>query len=132
MQTKTWYMKEINELTYETIGCVLKVHSNLGPGLLESTYEVCLEYELRNAGLTVVRQKAVPVVYDTVHLEAGYRIDLLVNETLVLEIKSVEAIAPIHRAQLMTYLKLSGYKIGLLLNFNVCSMKNGIHRIILS
>ncbi len=125
-------MKEINELTYETIGCVLKVHSNLGPGLLESSYEVCLEYELRNAGLNVVRQKAVPVVYDTIHLDAGYRIDLLVNETLVLEIKSVEAIAPIHRAQMMTYLKLSGHKVGLLLNFNVCSMKDGIHRIILS
>jgi len=125
-------MKEINELTYKTIGCVLKVHSNLGPGLLESSYEVCLEYELRNAGLNVVRQKAVPVVYDTIHLDAGYRIDLLVNETLVLEIKSVEAIAPIHRAQMMTYLKLSGHKVGLLLNFNVCSMKDGIHRIILS
>lgn len=124
-------MKSPNDLTYKIIGCVFKVHSALGPGLLESTYEVCLEYELTKADLIVVRQKGLPVIYDGVRLEAGYRIDLLVNDQIILEIKAVEAIAPIHKAQVMTYLKLSGKKLALLLNFNVTDMKQGITRIIM-
>ena len=129
---KKWvYMERLNALTYQIIGCAYKVHSALGPGLLESTYEVCLEYELRRSGLAVERQKVLPVVYDQVKLDAGYRIDLLVNEQIILELKAVEAVAPIHRAQIMTYLKLSGLKLGLLLNFNVQDMKRGIHRIIM-
>jgi GxxExxY protein len=122
---------KINELSYEIIGCAYKVHSELGPGLLESTYEVCLEYELLKAGLRVERQKALPVIYNDIKLEAGYRIDLLVNELIILEIKSVEELSPIHKAQIMTYLKLTGLKIGLLLNFNVEDMKKGIKRIIM-
>lgn len=122
---------ELNDLTYKIIGCTYKVHSELGPGLLESTYEVCLEYEMIKAGLTVERQKPLPVIYDQIKLEAGYRIDLLVNYQIVLEIKSIDSIAPIHKAQLMTYLKLSGKKLGLLLNFNVQDMKSGINRIIM-
>lgn len=124
-------MMELNDLTYKIIGCTYKVHSELGPGLLESTYEVCLEYEMIKAGLTVERQKPLPVIYDQIKLEAGYRIDLLVNYQIVLEIKSIDSIAPIHKAQLMTYLKLSGKKLGLLLNFNVQDMKSGINRIIM-
>ncbi len=122
---------ELNDLTYKIIGCAYKVHSKLGPGLLESTYEVCLAYELIKGGLVVERQKTLPVVYDNIQLEAGYRIDLLVDHTVILELKSVAEIAPIHQAQLMTYLKLSGLKLGLLLNFNVQDMKRGIKRIIL-
>ena len=124
-------MKELNDLTYKIIGCAYRVHSNLGPGLLESTYEVCLEHELLKAGLSVERQKALPVIYDEIKLEAGYRIDLLVNQKIILELKSVAAIIPIHKAQLMTYLKLSGLKLGLLLNFNVQDMKRGINRVIM-
>ncbi len=122
---------ELNELSYKIIGCVYKVHGELGPGLLESTYEVCLEYELLKEGLLVERQKALPVFYDKLKLDAGYRIDLLVNQQIILELKSVDEIAPIHKAQIMTYLKLSGIKLGLLLNFNVMDMKKGINRIIM-
>ena len=122
---------ELNDLTYKIIGSVYEVHSELGPGLLESTYEVCLEYELLKCGLYVERQKALPVVYNEIRLDAGYRIDLLVNGQIILELKSVDDIAPIHKAQLMTYLKLSGMKLGLLLNFNVKDMKKGINRIIM-
>ncbi len=122
---------ELNDLTYEIIGCVYKVHSELGPGLLESTYEICLEYELLKVGLTVERQKPLPVNYDGIKLDAGYRIDLLVNDLVLLELKSVEELAPIHKSQVMTYLKLSGLKLGLLLNFNVQDMKKGIVRIIM-
>jgi len=122
---------EINDLTYKIIGCVYKVHSELGPGLLESAYEVCLEHELLKAGLQVERQKPLPVIYDEIKLDAGYRIDILVNNQVILELKAVDEIAPIHQAQLMTYLKLSGLKLGLLLNFNVQLMKTGIKRIIM-
>lgn len=120
-----------NQLSYEIIGCVYRVHSELGPGLLESTYEVCLEYELLKRGLSAERQKSLPVDYQDVRLDAGYRIDLLVERQVILELKAVEAIAPIHKAQLMTYLKLSGLKVGLLLNFNVQEMKKGITRIVM-
>jgi GxxExxY protein len=122
---------ELNELSYKVIGCAYKVHTALGPGLLESTYQTCLEFELLNEGLKVEREKALPVVYKGVKLEAGYRIDLLVDSKLIIEIKSVDAIIPIHEAQVMTYLKLSGKKLALLLNFNVIDMKKGINRVIL-
>ncbi len=120
-----------NDLTYQIIGCSYKVHSNLGPGLLESTYETCLEYKLQSNGFTVERQVALPVVYEGIKLEAGYRIDLLVNNSVIIEIKSVEALAPIHTAQVLTYLKLSGKKLGLLINFNETDLKKGIKRLVL-
>ncbi len=122
----------IDDLTYRIIGCAYTVHSNLGPGLLESTYEVCLEYELLKSDLIVERQKALPVIYKDIKLNAGYRIDLLVNNQIILELKSVDAVAPIHKAQLLTYLKLSDKELGLLLNFNVSNMQTGINRVILS
>lgn len=122
---------ELNDLTYKIIGCAFKVHAELGPGLLESTYEVCLEHELLKAGLAIERQKALPVIYDNIKFDAGYKIDILVNSQIILELKSVDELAPIHQAQLMTYLKLSGLKLGLLLNFNVKDMKKGIKRIIM-
>lgn len=103
----------------------------MGPGLLESAYEICLEHELLKAGLKTERQFPLPVVYDNLKMDVGYRIDLLVEGKIILELKAVEEIAPIHKAQLMTYLKLSGLKLGLLLNFNVKDMKKGITRIIM-
>ncbi len=118
-------------LTYEIIGCAYKVHKQLGPGLLESTYEICLEYELISAGLEVVRQVALPVIYNSIKLDAGYRIDLLVNNEIIVEIKSVDTLAPIHTAQVLTYLKLSNRKLGLLINFNETNLKNGIKRLIM-
>ncbi len=124
-------MHPLNELSYKIIGCAFKVHSTLGPGLLESTYQTCLEYELLSEGLKVEREKVLPVIYREIKLEAGYRIDLLVEDELIIELKSVDAIAPIHEAQVMTYLKLAGKKLGLLLNFNVVDMKKGINRIAL-
>ena len=124
-------MEKLNKLSYEIIGAIYKVHTELGPGLLESTYEVCLEYELVKKGLIVQRQKALPVIYNEIKLEEGYRIDLLIENSIILELKSIDEIAPIHKAQLMTYLKLSGMKLGLLLNFNVKDMKEGINRIIM-
>jgi GxxExxY protein len=124
-------MKTLNKITYEIIGSAYKIHTELGPGLLESTYEVCLEYELIKKGYKVERQKSLPVIYDEMELNAGYRIDLLIENAVIIELKAVDAIAPVHRAQLMTYLKLSGLKLGLLINFNVSDMKKGINRIIM-
>jgi len=115
-------------LTYKIIGCAYKVHSILGPGLLESTYEVCLEKGLIIEGLKVQRQVALPVFYKDIKLDAGYRIDLLVEDRVILELKSVDEIAPIFEAQLLTYLKLSGLKTGFLINFNVTDLKKGIIR----
>lgn len=125
--TKTFFHKE---LSYQVLSCGYAVHSKLGPGLLESTYEICLEYELKRNGFVVEKQKSLPVIYDEVKLDAGYRIDLLVNHTIILELKSVESISDIHKAQLMTYLKLSALKVGYLINFNVSSLKDGILRIV--
>ena len=119
-----------NELSNVIIGCAIKVHTALGPGLLESAYEECLFYELIKIGFFVEKQKGLPLVYQDVKLDIGYRIDLLVNNKVVIEIKSVEGITDIHRAQVLTYLKLSGCKLGLLLNFNVVSLKNGITRLV--
>lgn len=121
-------MDYFNQLSHEIIGCAIKVHQELGPGLLESTYEVCLEYELIQKGIIVERQKALPVVYNSIKLDAGYRIDLLVGNEVIVELKSVDSLLPIHEAQLLTYMKLSGKKLGLLINFNVKLLKDGIVR----
>ena len=121
-------MKELNDLTYQIIGCAYKVHSNLGPGLLESTYEHCLAQEFIMKGLNFARQVGLPVIYENSKLDAGYRIDFLVENQVILELKSVDQLAPIHKAQLLTYLKLSGKKIGLLINFNVKRLVEGIRR----
>ena len=119
---------ELNDLTEKIIGCAIKVHRVLGPGLLESAYEVCLVHELRQAGLKAERQLALPVIYEGLRLDADYFIDILVEDTVVLELKSVKHILPIHEAQLLTYLKLANKKLGLLINFNVTLLKNGIKR----
>jgi GxxExxY protein len=119
------------ELTSSILNCAYKVHSALGPGLLESAYEECLHYELNKKGLSVIKQKPMPLVYEERKLEIGYRIDLLVEEKVVIEVKSVDALNPIHLAQLMTYLKLSDCRIGFLMNFNVLSLKDGIKRVII-
>ena len=124
-------MKELNELTSKILECVYTVHSELGPGLLESAYEECLFYELKQSGLKVERQKVLPLVYKEVKLDTGYRIDLFVEDRVVVELKSVEAINDVHIAQVLTYLKLSERKIGLLINFNIKSLKNGIKRLIM-
>jgi GxxExxY protein len=108
----------------------MKVHTALGPGLLESAYEACLQYELIKTGLRVEAQKALPLVYESVKLECGYRIDLLVEGKVIIEVKSIEAVAEIHFAQVLTYLRLSGLRLALLMNFNVLHMKNGIRRIV--
>ena len=123
-------MKVLNKITEQILKCAFKVHSELGPGLLESAYEECLFYELKQAGLKVEKQKALPLVYHEVKLDAGYRIDLLVEGSVVVEIKAVETLNDVHTAQVLTYLKLSKCKVGLLLNFNVASLKNGIKRLI--
>ncbi|MEQ9415885.1 MAG: GxxExxY protein [Cyclobacteriaceae bacterium] len=119
-----------NELSYKIIGVALKMHSALGPGLLESVYETALAHDLTESGLNVKRQIALPFVYKDIKMEAGFRIDLLVNEKLIVEIKSIDTLAPVHFAQTLTYLKLSELKLALLINFNVKSLKEGIHRIV--
>ena len=119
-----------NEISKVIVDCTLKVHRALGPGLLESSYEECLYYELKKEGLKVVKQKPLPLIYDEVKLEIGYRVDLLVENKVIIEIKSVEALNDIHLAQILTYLKLSNCKLGLLINFNVTLIKNGIKRVV--
>ncbi len=121
---------ELNDITYKIIGAAYEVHKALGPGLLESTYEICLIHRLTQKGLTVENQKPLPVVFQGIRLNAGYRIDLLVENQVIIEIKSVEALTPVHYAQLLTYLKLSGRKVGLLINFNVPDLKQGLKRMI--
>ena len=119
-----------NELTGEIIGAAIEVHSHLGPGLLESTYEECLAFELIERGLKVERQLEVPVVYKNKRLNVGYRIDLLVNQLVILELKAIHKIEKIHEAQLLTYLKMTNKRFGLLLNFNVPVMTQGIRRLL--
>ena len=119
-----------NELSKIVFEAGMKVHKALGAGLLESAYEECLYYELQKIGLFVEKQKALPLVYEDVKLEAGYRIDLLVERKLIIEIKSVEELNDLHLAQILTYLKLSGCKLGLLMNFNTVLLKNGVKRVI--
>lgn len=119
-----------NELSNLVIGFAIKIHSKLGPGLLESAYEECLYYELAKAGLKVEKQKILPIVYEEISLECGYRIDIIIDDKLIIEIKAVEELRNIHLAQTLTYLRLSGCKLGLLINFNVKQLKDGIRRIV--
>lgn len=119
-----------NEIGEQIIRSAIRVHSTLGPGLLESAYEACLVYEIGKRGVPVSRQVALPVNYDEIEIDAGYRLDLLVDKKVVVEIKAVDALAPIHTAQVLTYLKLSGFKLGYILNFNVAQMKHGIKRVV--
>lgn len=119
---------ELNQITEKIIGCAIEVHRALGPGLLESVYEECLAFELQKAGLRIERQVPVPLVYKEVKLDCGYRIDILVEGLVVIELKTVDAFAPVHEAQILTYLKLANKSIGLLINFNVTLLKNGIKR----
>ncbi len=119
-----------NELSKEIIGCAIEVHKKLGPGLLESAYQECLYYELKQSGLQVKKEKPMPIVYKEVKLDHGYRIDLLVEEKVVIEIKTVEAFNDVHTAQVLTYLILGKYKLGLLFNFQTTILKNGIKRVI--
>ena len=123
--------KTLNEITYGIIGCAFRVHKALGPGLLESSYESCLNYELTEAGFFVERQKELELIYNKVKMDVGYRLDLVVNKSVIIEIKSVAALAPIHKAQVLTYLKLSKIKLGLLINFNTVDLKEGIQRLIM-
>ena len=121
----------IEEIFKKVLDCSFRIHSELGPGLLESAYEECLFYELKQSGLKVDKQKPLPLIYKDVKLDAGFRIDLLVENCVIVEIKSVDAFCDIHLAQMLTYLKLSGCKLGLLVNFNVRHLKNGIKRVIM-
>lgn len=122
-------MKE-NEITRIVIECAMKVHSKLGPGLLESAYQACLYYELSKTGLKVEREKPLPVIYDDVKLDCGYRIDLFVEDMIVVELKSIDTFSDIHLAQVLTYLKLADRRVGLMINFNVERLKYGIKRVI--
>ena len=119
-----------NQITEIIIGCAIKVHTSLGPGLLESAYQECLYFELLKTQLAVVKQKPQPLIYENVHLECGYRIDLMVENRIVIEIKAVEMLNEVHLAQILTYLKLTNCKYGLLLNFNVVRMSEGIKRVV--
>ena len=119
---------EINEITRKIIGCAIEVHKNLGPGLLESAYEECLAFELSKAGLYIKRQQPTPVVYKDIKLDCGYRIDILVENSVVIELKVVDEFNPVHEAQVLTYMKFANKSIGLLINFNVALLRNGIKR----
>jgi len=121
---------EINQITEKIIGCAIEVHKTLGPGLLESVYEECLAYELIQQKLNFNRQVPVPVTYKNVKMDCGYKIDILVEDAVVVELKSIEMIMPVHEAQILTYLRLTEKEIGLLINFNVKLLKNGIKRFI--
>lgn len=127
--SKSLFMTE-NELSEKIIGCAIEVHKSLGPGLLENAYLECLYYELQKVGLYVEKQKALPLIYKEIRLDAGYRIDILVENKVIIELKSVEALNEIHVAQVLTYLKLSGCKLGLLINFNVLRVVDGLKRLI--
>jgi GxxExxY protein len=122
---------EFESLSKDVIGAAIEVHKHLGPGLLESAYEECLSYELMQRGYKIERQKPIPVVYKEIKLECGYRIDILVENKIVLELKSVDCFNPVHEAQILTYMKFAQKKVGLLVNFNVALLKNGIKRYVL-
>ncbi|MDD4236806.1 MAG: GxxExxY protein [Bacteroidales bacterium] len=119
-----------NELATIVLDCAFEVHRNLGPGLLESSYEECLCFELKQSGLFIVKQKPLPLIYKDVKLDIGYRLDILVENKIIIEIKAVEAFNDVHLAQILTYLKLSDCKLGLLINFNVALLKSGIRRVV--
>ena len=120
-----------NDLTHEILDSAYKVHSALGPGLLESAYQTCLIHELTKKGLETIAEQPVPIVYDDIKLDCGYRLDILVENTVIIELKTVEAFTDVHTAQILTYLKFSKKHVGLLINFNVKSLKNGIRRFVL-
>jgi len=122
---------QLNDLSHRIIGCAMKVHTALGPGLLESAYEECLCYEFSKCGLRFERQKPMPLVYESVKLDAGYRVDLLIENQVIVEVKAVEVLTDVHTAQVLTYLKLSGCKLGLLINFHVAHLRDGVKRLIL-
>ena len=130
MATATIHRLSAQEVSHAIITAAMKVHSELGPGLLESAYQACLQHELQQAGLQAATQVGLPVVYRGVRLEIGYRMDLVVEGLVIVEIKSVDAISPIHQAQIISYLKLSGKSLGLLINFNVVHLKDGIRRFV--
>ena len=119
-----------NQITESIIGCAINVHRRLGPGLLESVYEECISYELDKARMFFERQKIMPIIYDEIKLDTGYRLDLLVENRVVVELKAVETLTDVHLAQVMTYLKLSNCRFGLLINFNVTMLKNGLKRVV--
>ena len=119
-----------NEISKVIIGCAIEVHKQLGPGLLESAYQECLCFELEQSGLKIQREKPMPIVYKEIKLDHGYRMDIVVEDKVVIEIKTVEELNDIHKAQVLTYLKLGGYRLGLLINFQVALFKNGLKRII--
>ena len=119
-----------NELSKIIVDCCFKIHTKLGPGLLESVYEEILTYELKKAGLRIKRQQGLPVVYDELKMDLGFRADIIVEDKVIIELKSIEAIAPVHLKQLLTYLKITGIKLGLLINFNEALIKDGIRRVV--
>ena len=119
---------ELNEISNKIIGAAIQVHRTLGHGLLESTYEACLKYELEKRGLKIQSQVGLPVIYDGIKIDLGYRLDILVDDAVIIELKAVTTITPLHEAQLLSYLKLSGKHLGLLINFNVTLLKDGIKR----
>ena len=121
---------KVNETSGAVVDSAMKVHTALGPGLLESAYEACLAHELRNRGHRVGTQVVLPVHFDGVRIDVGYRLDLLIDDAVIVELKAVDKLAPIHEAQLLTYLKLSGKKVGLLINFNVLHLRDGIKRMV--
>lgn len=123
-------MQELNKISDILIGCSIEIHKQLGPGLLESAYKECLFYELIQNGLKVKREVPMPIIYKEINLDHGYRMDLLVEDKVVVELKTVDFLTDVHKAQLLTYLKLGNYKLGLLINFNETLLKNGIKRII--
>jgi GxxExxY protein len=120
---------EVNQITGAIVDAAMKVHSLVGPGMLEGVYEICLSHELRKRGLRVAQQVLVPVRYDGIEIPSGYRIDLLVEDTVIVELKCVETVLAVHKAQLLSYLRMSDKRIGLLINFNVAHMRDGISRI---
>jgi len=121
---------ELNEITGKIIELSIKVHKALGPGMLEGAYEICLTHELVKYGFEVERQKKLPIVYDGVRLDAGYPLDLLVNDSVIVEVKAVERIHPVHEAQLLSYLRMTGLKLGLVINFNMKLLRDGVMRVV--
>jgi GxxExxY protein len=130
MATSLVHRITAHQISHAVITAAMKVHSGLGPGLLESTYSACLQFELRDAGFHSATQVGLPVVYRGVKLDLGYRMDLVVEDLVIVEVKSVDAVSPVHQAQLLSYLKLSGKSLGLLINFNVVHLKDGIKRFV--
>lgn len=121
---------EVNDISGQVVDAALRVHSVLGPGLLENAYEACLKHELEKRGLKVDQQVGLPIIYDDIRMDVGYRLDLLVEGCVIVELKAVDRLTPVHEAQLLSYLRLSGRKVGLLINFNVTQLKNGIKRMV--